>query len=334
MTIDWVAKALIVLLLFKPTTSWANDIYLYQIGDDVTVTITQDGENNKIGSLSNISGQAYIGSLDGASLSYTQTGDNNELGLYNADIGESNVTSVQTGDNNEAVIDCHGEDCTMSLTQTGNNNTAHLEVGSGYSDSNNNITGTQTGHNQDIYLEVNSGSNNTITAEQYCTEGASCTTSDMDVNITGSTNSVAVVQGRLYDNNQGSLSTDLNEPGGLTMDIDITGSNNSLMMSQRNQSANHAHNMDVDITGNYNSVFGTQVGAGSKDIDIDLSGNANAVSVVQGGNASHSATLNLSAPYGPAYSINLTQNASTAKTYTMTGTCANPNGCAYTVTQN
>ena len=73
MIIDWVAKALIVLLLFKPTISLANDIYLYQIGDDVTVTITQDGENNKIGSLSNLSGQAYVGTLDGATLSYTQT---------------------------------------------------------------------------------------------------------------------------------------------------------------------------------------------------------------------------------------------------------------------
>ena len=29
MTIDWVAKALIVLLLFKPTTSWANDALIY-----------------------------------------------------------------------------------------------------------------------------------------------------------------------------------------------------------------------------------------------------------------------------------------------------------------
>jgi hypothetical protein len=29
MTIDWVAKALIVLLLFKPTTSWANDAFIY-----------------------------------------------------------------------------------------------------------------------------------------------------------------------------------------------------------------------------------------------------------------------------------------------------------------
>ena len=58
MTIDWVAKALIVLLLLKPTTSWANDIYLNQIGDDVTVTIVQDGENNKIGALGNLSGQA------------------------------------------------------------------------------------------------------------------------------------------------------------------------------------------------------------------------------------------------------------------------------------
>lgn len=46
MTIDWVAKALIVLLLFKPTTSWANEIYINQVGDDLTMTVVQDGEDN------------------------------------------------------------------------------------------------------------------------------------------------------------------------------------------------------------------------------------------------------------------------------------------------
>ena len=46
MTIDWVAKALIVLLLFKPTTSWANEIYINQVGDNLNMTVVQDGQNN------------------------------------------------------------------------------------------------------------------------------------------------------------------------------------------------------------------------------------------------------------------------------------------------
>ena len=116
MIIDWVQKVLIVLLLFKPTTSLANDIYLNQIGDDVTVTITQDGENNKIGDLNNLSNKGLLGSLGPSTFSYTQTGNNNTLGIYNADIGDSSGSLTQTGDNNAAVMDCHGEDCTMGIT--------------------------------------------------------------------------------------------------------------------------------------------------------------------------------------------------------------------------
>ncbi len=333
MTTNLVVVLAIALIFSNPVTSFANDVRISQIGDDVDMDIVQDGENNKIGSLNNLGGQAFIMTYDPSTLSYTQRGNNNELGLYNSDIGASIVTSVQTGDDNVAFIDCHGYDCTMTLTQTGSDNTAHLESGGSYSHINNDITGTQTGDNNDLHAEVLTGSNNTIIAEQYCTQGSSCVTNDMDVLVTGSTNSVAVVQGRVYLNSSGTLHTDSNEPGGLTMDIDITGSNNGLMMSQRNQNTNHAHNIDVDVTGDYNSVFGTQVGSGSKDIDIDISGDANSISAVQTGNGSHTATMNLSSPNGPAYTINLTQQGNTGQSYTMSGICTNPNGCAYTVNQ-
>ena len=41
MTIDWVAKALIVLLLFKPTTSWANDAFIYYKNSGTYTTTSQ-----------------------------------------------------------------------------------------------------------------------------------------------------------------------------------------------------------------------------------------------------------------------------------------------------
>ena len=41
MTIDWVAKALIVLLLFSPTTSWANDAFIYYKNSGNTATTSQ-----------------------------------------------------------------------------------------------------------------------------------------------------------------------------------------------------------------------------------------------------------------------------------------------------
>ena len=59
MTIGWVQKALIVLLFISPVTSWANDIYMNQIGDDLDLTIVQDGQNNQIEGLSG-SGNAVV----------------------------------------------------------------------------------------------------------------------------------------------------------------------------------------------------------------------------------------------------------------------------------
>ena len=41
MTTDWVAKVLIVLLLFKPTTSWANDAFIYYKNSGNTATTSQ-----------------------------------------------------------------------------------------------------------------------------------------------------------------------------------------------------------------------------------------------------------------------------------------------------
>ena len=41
MTIDWVAKALIVLLLFSPTTSWANDAFIYYKNSGTDATTSQ-----------------------------------------------------------------------------------------------------------------------------------------------------------------------------------------------------------------------------------------------------------------------------------------------------
>ena len=60
MTTNWVVKAIIVLILFKPTTSWANDIYINQSGDNIDMTIVQDGENNVISSVAGNTRKAPI----------------------------------------------------------------------------------------------------------------------------------------------------------------------------------------------------------------------------------------------------------------------------------
>ena len=46
MTIGWAQVVVIALILSKATTSFANDIYINQVGDDLTMTVVQDGEDN------------------------------------------------------------------------------------------------------------------------------------------------------------------------------------------------------------------------------------------------------------------------------------------------
>ena len=46
MVIKWALVPLTVLLLIKTTTSYANEIYMNQVGDNLTMTVVQDGEDN------------------------------------------------------------------------------------------------------------------------------------------------------------------------------------------------------------------------------------------------------------------------------------------------
>ncbi len=46
MDTKWATAALTVLLLIKTTTSWANEIYINQVGDDLTLEVVQQGEDN------------------------------------------------------------------------------------------------------------------------------------------------------------------------------------------------------------------------------------------------------------------------------------------------
>ena len=117
MTIDWVAKALIVLLLFKPTTSWANEIYINQVGDDLQMQVIQDGENNYFqyctnGNDSNckdVNGNAHNWAdgvaSDNAIVNSGTVGDDNTVvvahatGTGNNNINETNIGII--GDRNK-----------------------------------------------------------------------------------------------------------------------------------------------------------------------------------------------------------------------------------------
>ena len=343
MIIDWVQKVLIVLLLFKPTTSLANDIYLNQIGDDVTVTITQDGENNKIGDLNNLSNKGLLGSLGPSTFSYTQTGNNNTLGIYNADIGDSSGSLTQTGDNNAAVMDCHGEDCTMGITQLGDNNDAHTEAGSSYNHNSNTITIYQKGDNNEAYAEAD-GDNNNLDSYQESDNNFS------RVVVSGNNNAIKAWQGKHEDG-----TVDNDETGDNDVYWIVSGNNNTLESYQTDDNGNGGQHIANYITGDNNDVKHTQRGAGDHQGFIVINGDNNDVTLSQRGNTddqfadiklddghtvdvfqrygSHTTNIDLTNA-GGAYTLDLDQTGTTNKTYNLTGSCTNANGCGITIVQN
>ena len=351
MTTGW-AKALTIALTLFSQTSWANEIYINQVGDDLTLTITQDGENNKIGDLNNLSNKGLLGSLGPSTFSYTQTGNNNTLGIYNADIGDSSSTLTQTGDNNDAVIDCHGEDCTMTVTQLGDNNDAHAETGNSYANDGNTIVIYQEGDYNDAYAEAD-GDSNDLDSYQESDNNFS------RVVVSGNYNAVNAWQGKHDD---GTVDTD--ETGDHEVYWTVTGNNNILDSYQtdtnRAGGGGAGHHIANVVNGDNNGVTHTQMGKAGHDGFVEITGDDNTVDLLQRGNGgqqwadivltgddhtvdasqrgtmAHSFEVDLTNS-GGAYDFTSTQttnNTTTSKSYSLTGICTNANGCSVTVTQN
>jgi len=351
MTTGW-AKALTIALTLFSQTSWANEIYINQVGDDLTLTITQDGENNKIGDLNNLSNKGLLGSLGPSTFSYTQTGNNNTLGIYNADIGDSSSTLTQTGDNNDAVIDCHGEDCTMTVTQLGDNNDAHAETGNSYNNDGNTIVIYQEGDYNDAYAEADGDSNDLDSYQQSDNNFSR-------VVVSGNYNAVNAWQGKHDD---GTVDTD--ETGDHEVYWTVTGNNNILDSYQtdtnRAGGGGAGHHIANVVNGDNNGVTHTQMGKAGHDGFVEITGDDNTVDLLQRGNGgqqwadivltgddhtvdasqrgtmAHSFEVDLTNS-GGAYDFTSTQttnNTTTSKSYSLTGICTNANGCSVTVTQN
>ena len=117
MDIWWASAATTLLLLINTTTSNANEIYMYQVGDDLQMQVIQDGENNYFqyctnGNDSNckdVDGNAH-GWADGvasdnAIVNSSTVGDDNTVvvahatGQDNNNINESNIGII--GDRNK-----------------------------------------------------------------------------------------------------------------------------------------------------------------------------------------------------------------------------------------
>ena len=91
----------VIAALFWGSGTLANDVYIEQVGDGATVTITQDGSSNRIGS----SNTPSIFKGDANLITIDQIGSSNELDIV---VNGTAVTTIVTtnGSNNTQVINC------------------------------------------------------------------------------------------------------------------------------------------------------------------------------------------------------------------------------------
>ena len=279
MDIWWASAATTLLLLINTTTSNANEIYMYQVGDNNALTILQEGDDNYI---SGIPGATKGIEGDGNTVDMVQKGqyhgvqgmldgDSNNMDFYQGGGGDSGmITASVTGDNNDLVI--------------------------------------WQGKHPDGTVDLAEGGDHTAT-----------------VTITGDYNDLKAAQ-----TDQGQINQTY---GRHELTATISGNSNDVEITQR---GNQKHLLDIDISGTGNDVTTYQRGnGGQKTADIEVAGNYNVIDVNQRGTNSASASISVESIYGPAYNVTLSQQTDTsAKSFSLTGVCTNPNGCVVSVEQH
>lgn len=247
MTRKYIQNSLIALVLtsiFTVTPALANDIYIEQVGDTLDLDITQDGQNNVIGT------STTDVNLDGDSMTFaiTQTGSTNSI---IADIQGNTYTGawVFTGDSNTVDLSCDStsgtncENITLNITATGDSNAFTFDIGDTADADGSTIGFTVTGDGNVINSNV---------------DGQSALVA-VTVNNSSSTATGGASSGLLSSSGSGNV-----------VDINISGDGDSA-----------GHTVKIDSTGGANSFTVTQSGIYDNTIDADFSGDDQDVDITQ-----------------------------------------------------
>ena len=249
---------LLILLFFTAQVCEANELYLGQVGDNFTATITQDGLNNEITGL--------------PGTTTPLTGDDNTM------------TMMQQGDDMIVQGHIYGDDNTITTYQGGNADNSFMR---GIVVGNNNIIDARQGKkidgaidwndsgNHEQYITITGDSNNVLTS-QVNSNGAN-SGHHMAHIITGDSNTLSHLQ---Y--------ADKKKEGF----VEITGDSNTVSLQQRN-GGNHF--TDIVLTGDDHTVTGYQgggmLGGHSLELDLTNAGGEYTVSTTQ--NSSTAQTYSL-----------------------------------------
>ena len=180
--------------------AWANEVYIDQVGDSSTITVTQDGTGNKVGD-SGTGNEAFIG---GGSNTVTidQIGSNNTLAMTVNGAAAGVIVDV-TGSGNESTINCgttQSAGCSSSTIKqviAGDDNVVTQDLGTGanhtseinITGSTNTVTHTSTNSGASTVAITATGDLNTIGVTQ-----SGLTAKTVSVNTTGNSNTVSIVQ--------------------------------------------------------------------------------------------------------------------------------------------
>jgi len=199
-----IKRSLLIMALMTPTLSngqTTNSIYIEQVGDASTITITQEGQGNQIGNRNTDTPVVLQG--DGQVVTITMDGNTNKI---NGDIKQSDgsaTTITLTGDNNDLNFDVGNAadtgGSTSTLTVAGSSNEFNFNQGKVSSATNMTQTFTLTGDLNTVTQNVEtndvenvfavSGDSNQITTTQNGYAGK-----NIDMILTGNQNTVLVNQ--------------------------------------------------------------------------------------------------------------------------------------------
>jgi len=194
-----------ILLSLFATVSWANEIYISQIGDSLDLDITQTGDNNMIGT----STTDMVIEGDNMTFAITQVGNTNTIV---ATIKGDTYTGTWDflGNNNDIVLNCSStttgncDSVTMTIDVTGDYNDYTFNIGETADASGSTVSFTVTGDNlvSDVTID---GTNAEVTVV-------------FDDGTSGLTNANGNTANLTIDTSGGGAST------GNVVDLDITGS--------------------------------------------------------------------------------------------------------------
>jgi hypothetical protein len=193
-----ILKSAIILAVMLCTTVWANELYMEQSGDNSTITITQDGASNLIGTQLNpatIGGGSNTVTIDqigsGNELYFTVNGASTSM-VVNV-LGSNNISNITCGSG--ASASCSGSTIWQNITGDGNQATQSLGTGANH-ESKISVTGDT---NTVTHTSTNSGAvsmHYTIAGDlnnvSVTTSGTTAKT--LNATTTGSSNTVTIIQ--------------------------------------------------------------------------------------------------------------------------------------------